>query len=676
MDKKIWIITGIILVLAASLSGCLPSSNDHGALCKDKKVEFCEDFESSQHQLQSIPLTGTEWYVDGDDRLNNWSSDLPLEGRSQQYLASVGLLLGEYESHTKALLMTPTIDLTDVSSATLSYNLMFLTEDNWDGMLVVGTIDRGVSWVILNPTEGYHGSLRVGNELLPGYSGFQPYWSHEEVDLSLLLGMEAKLGFYFLSDGSGTNPGVALDDVIVDTDSRIVVSQLLQNIPFSDVNLILPTDPIVSTGIPSAIASVDTPCEGGQTEILKESHRAYVKAINQNGDRYLVLHPESGDFCWVWFEDVWFDTSDVDLPQLSDLKPEDLYLPFCAVHKTPVSYTTDCLISPDSEEESEGQLKYQLRNTLIANGKIITLLIDPVSNPGVDLMEGQEDLRVGDRALLDQFTPDISLGGNLLVSVDGNPETCYFDQLNPGRIICEKTSINAADSLQIEICWQGWDEDQICPFGFSSFIDSDKCYLLTDGEGCLPECPSGYQYDPEVKTCLIDRDSASLERPNERCPDGYRVNPEANCCVTQDIQDQFNCPAGFSYLPEKAACQKLPVDDDCPEGLIYQENTGVCLPEAGTSSQKCTALDVQFPATEVTVKESTICRKGPGGSFETVGSLSSFSVVEVLGIGGGGEYLVIYHAKYKAPCWANLDDFYWDKLDLSILPWFSNPTEK
>ena len=226
MDKKPRIVTIFIFVLAAYLSGCLPSSNDHGALCKDKKVEFCEDFESSSHQLQSIPLTGTEWYVDGDDRLNNWSSDLPLEGRSQQYLASVGLLLGEYENHTKALLITPTIDLSDVSSAMLSYNLMFLTENNWDGMLVVGTIDRGVSWVILNPAEGYPGSLRVGKEILPGYSGFQPYWSHEEVDLSLLLGTEVKLGFYFLSDGSGINPGVALDDVIVDTDSRIVVSQL------------------------------------------------------------------------------------------------------------------------------------------------------------------------------------------------------------------------------------------------------------------------------------------------------------------------------------------------------------------------------------------------------------------------------------------------------------------
>ena len=435
MDKKPRIVTIFIFVLAAYLSGCLPSSNDHGALCKDKKVEFCEDFESSPHQLQSIPLTGTEWYVDGDDRLNNWSSDLPLEGRSQQYLASVGLLLGEYENHTKALLITPTIDLSDVSSAMLSYNLMFLTENNWDGMLVVGTIDRGVSWVILNPAEGYPGSLRVGKEILPGYSGFQPYWSHEEVDLSLLLGTEVKLGFYFLSDGSGTNPGVALDDVIVDTDSRIVVSQLSQNIPFSDVNLILPKDPIASTDLPSAIAFLDTPCEGDQTDILKESHRAYVKAINQNGDRYLVLHPESGDFCWVWFEDVWIDTTEIDLPQLSDLKPEDLYLPFCALHTTPVIYTQDCLSNPDSVDGSDGQIKYQLDSSLVANGNIITLLIDPVSDPGGDFLDGQEDLRVGDRALLDQFAPYMSLGGNLLVSVDGKRETCYFDQLKPGRII-------------------------------------------------------------------------------------------------------------------------------------------------------------------------------------------------------------------------------------------------
>jgi hypothetical protein len=87
-------------------------------------------------------------------------------------------------------------------------------------------------------------------------------------------------------------------------------------------------------------------------------------------------------------------------------------------------------------------------------------------------------------------------------------------------------------------------------------------------------------------------------------------------------------------------------------------------------------LEVQFPKTEVTVKESTICWKGPGNNFESVGSLSSFAVVEVLGIGGGkGEYLVIYHSKYKAPCWANLDDFYLDKLNLSILPRIPSPAE-
>ena len=673
MVKKIQIVTLFIFVLAAFLSGCLSSSTNHGALCKDKKVEFCEDFESSPPQLQSVPITGTEWYVDGDDRLNNWSNDLPLEGRSQQFLASVGLLLGEYENYTKALLMTPSIDFTDVSSATLSFNLMFLTENNWDGMLVVGTIDRGVSWVILNPTEGYPGTLRIGKDILPGYSGFQPYWSHEEVDLSPLLGTDAKLGFFFLSDASGTSPGVALDDVIVDADSRIFVSQASQNIPFSDVNLILPKDPIVSTDLPSAIASLDTPCEGGQAQILKESHRAYVKAINQNGDRYLVLHPESGDYCWVWFEDVWIDTSEVDLPQLSDIKPEDLYLPFCAAHKTPVTYTTDCLSDPDLGDETDGQLKYQLRNALVANGKILTLLIDPVSDLNGPLP--QDDPRIGDRALLDQYTADISLGGNLMVSIDDQKGTCYFDKLEPGRIICEDTSINAAGPLPIEICWQGWDQDQICPLGFTSFIESDKCYLLADREGCAPECPSGYQYDFDGKTCLIDRDSASLERPSDRCPEGYRVNTEANCCVSQNIQEQIICPDGYAYLPEKAACQKLAIGDGCPEGLIYKENTGVCLPEVGTSSQKCAVLEVRFPSTEVTVKESTICRKGPGDSFETVGSLSSFSVFEILGVGGNGEYLVIYHAKYKAPCWADRDDFYWEKLNLSILPRFSKPAE-
>jgi hypothetical protein len=47
--------------------------------------------------------------------------------------------------------------------------------------------------------------------------------------------------------------------------------------------------------------------------------------------------------------------------------------------------------------------------------------------------------------------------------------------------------------------------------------------------------------------------------------------------------------------------------------------------------------------------------------------------VKVLGTGAEGEYLVISNPSYQTPCWAILGDFYWDKLDFSILPVFSTP---
>ncbi len=45
-----------------------------------------------------------------------------------------------------------------------------------------------------------------------------------------------------------------------------------------------------------------------------------------------------------------------------------------------------------------------------------------------------------------------------------------------------------------------------------------------------------------------------------------------------------------------------------------------------------------------------------------------FDSVEVLGLGEDGETLVVNNPAYQIPCWAPLDGFYLDKLDLKILP--------
>ena len=80
------------------------------------------------------------------------------------------------------------------------------------------------------------------------------------------------------------------------------------------------------------------------------------------------------------------------------------------------------------------------------------------------------------------------------------------------------------------------------------------------------------------------------------------------------------------------------------------------------------AFDFQIPRSEVTVKEATRCLKDPGTSNEIVSSLKPFDSVEVLGLGEDGETLVVTNPAYQIPCWAPLDDFYLDKLDLKILP--------
>ena len=196
--------------------------------------------------------------------------------------------------------------------------------------------------------------------------------------MSPVLGNKVAFVFYFASDYSIGGWGIALDDIVVDADTNAIVSNdgIIGDLP--DLNHFFPQDPLITTNIPRATAFMDTPCEGEIPEILKESQRAFVKATNETGDRFSVLHPDSGNFCWVASEDVWIDGNDWDLPQISDKKPEDLYLPVCALRKTPIISDLACQTS------GETSLPYQVHSALVENGKITTLLLDPGNGPSGD----------------------------------------------------------------------------------------------------------------------------------------------------------------------------------------------------------------------------------------------------------------------------------------------------
>jgi hypothetical protein len=670
MEKRTPFMIFLLGILVLCLPGCLPSIYDTSALCGDREVVYCEDFESLSPLVYTHNLAGTGWTISLEEILSQSIYELPLEGRSPKYLASIGYLSSDYENGSQALLHTEIINLTDASTATLYFNLLYLTEPHWDGLILIATQDHGENWIILEPQGGYPDTIQLEGRITPGYSGNKPYWIHEEVDLTTLLGSEVSLGFYFLADRDTAHFGVALDDIVVDADTKGKASSESQIRDFPEVNLVLPQDPLIMTEIPRVNALVNTPCEGEESEILKESQRAFVKAVNETGDRFFVLHPESGNFCWVGQEDVWIDQNDYDLPQLSDQKPEDLFLPICALTRVPVLSDPVCLSGTGSGEKETNLLTYQIQSALVEVGKITMVVMDPRASFVEESTREIPDSRVSGMEAIPgvKIDPGQNPGGIISVTINDVKETCTLDKEHPGRVVCDDLSLDAAGPLRVEICWQGWDEGSRCPPGFGANPTGEGCTILPDPDSCTLECPNGYLFSPGDGLCLIKNNLLDEDRTEELCPDGFLVNPEAGCCVPSTAIGLSDCPDGYYYAPATSSCQRMLNEGTCPEGYISQVEPAACILETGTAPPVCAVFEVNFPLPEVTVKKSTRCWKGPGSSYETVSSLKPFTIVEVLGIGEVGEYLVVNNPTYQIPCWVNEDDLYLDKLDLTILP--------
>lgn len=670
MDRRTSLLIFFLGILFFPISGCLPGAYDTSDLCEDRKVVYCEDFETISPSVYTLNPGGSGWAISEDEVLSQTLFDLPIEGRTQDYLAAIGYLRNNYENNTQALLYTESINLTNATRATLYFNLLYLTETHWDGLILIATRDQGNTWIVLEPNSGYPDALMYEGNTTPGYSGNKPYWIHEEVDLGSLVGSEVMLGFYFLTDAYNVNYGVALDDIVVDADINPGSGGDTPIQDISEVVLFLPKDPLLTVEIPRLTSLVDTPCENEETTMLIEGQRAYAKAVNESGDRFFILHPENGNFCWVGQEDVWVDDKDWDLPQMSDLKPEDLFLPICVLSKAPILAEHGCDTGAGSGEDNLSMLPYQIQSALVEDGKIISVAVDRGDAPGGDNYQENSEYRISGMdgipgAIVE---PGIGPGGTITATINGVKQTCSLDRGQSGRVICENLSLDAAGPLNIEICWQGWDENSLCPPGLSANPAGEGCILLPDSGSCTPGCPDGYLYSERDARCLVNSDLAADDQYAISCPAGFMINPEAGCCVSTEPIDRLDCPNGYFYSPEVSSCLRVPDEGNCPEGTLAQGDPITCVPETNTVSSLCTAFDVSFPVPEVTVKETTRCLKGPGGSYEIVSSLKPFTVVDVLGIGEGGEYLVINNPKFQIPCWANEDDLYLDNLDLTILP--------
>ena len=119
-----------------------------------------------------------------------------------------------------------TLDLTGVTSATLSFDLWYDIEAGWDYAYVRASADGGRTWDVL---RGAHASAYNpnGNALAASYTGVSgadpevgdedaaPAWVREEIDLTPYAGGPALVRFDYVTDDAVNGPGLCLDNLAV-----------------------------------------------------------------------------------------------------------------------------------------------------------------------------------------------------------------------------------------------------------------------------------------------------------------------------------------------------------------------------------------------------------------------------------------------------------------------------
>lgn len=110
--------------------------------------------------------------------------------------------------------LTRAFDLTDVSSATLTFQTWYFIEDMWDYGYVMVSTDGGTTWTPLSTARTTFEDPH-SNAYGPGYTGVSGDWVQESVDLTPYVGQEILVRFEYITDDAVTQPGMLVDDVSI-----------------------------------------------------------------------------------------------------------------------------------------------------------------------------------------------------------------------------------------------------------------------------------------------------------------------------------------------------------------------------------------------------------------------------------------------------------------------------
>lgn len=144
---------------------------------------------------------------------NNWAATTSSYfSAPSSYTESIS---GNYASNADTKMITKNqIDLTNVTTATLSFRTRWNIENEWDCGQVFISTNNGSNWI---PLEGEYTKPGSGSGEQPTgepvYDGVQNDWVLEEISLSDYIGMQVSLKFEFRADGYLEYDGWYVDDI-------------------------------------------------------------------------------------------------------------------------------------------------------------------------------------------------------------------------------------------------------------------------------------------------------------------------------------------------------------------------------------------------------------------------------------------------------------------------------
>ena len=116
--------------------------------------------------------------------------------------------------------LTRDLDLNAKDRASLSYDLWYDLEKDWDYAYVQVSADGGRRWEIL-AASGTSSENPVGNSFGDGYTGNSGGWTTESVDLSPYAGKHVRVRFQYLTDDAVHGPGLCIRDIGVVEDGLL-----------------------------------------------------------------------------------------------------------------------------------------------------------------------------------------------------------------------------------------------------------------------------------------------------------------------------------------------------------------------------------------------------------------------------------------------------------------------